>query len=117
MEDDHEIMDAILGEQEIEVKTKIWVEANREYLEQQEERKLAKEREAQDSGASVIKRKRKEKPQEDSQPILPTPASEAASQVPKRTSRKFNYDVFDSLVDNNAVLSVARNIQKAMDTH
>ncbi|KAG9304737.1 hypothetical protein G9A89_003911 [Geosiphon pyriformis] len=95
--DDDEIINVILTEQEIEIKTRIWWKENGQFMKELREKQI---RAAQNqSGRTKRKRNKKAKPNE--QEEFSSPAEAAKKMLTeKRLSKKINYDVLDSLFED-----------------
>ncbi|TIC26717.1 BRF1-domain-containing protein [Wallemia mellicola] len=89
--DESELDDMILGEDEVRVKERIWMEFNKDYLE-----KIALH---QATGQDQQKKPRRKKRKAKDQSAKPENAAEAASQVLKqrKISKKINYNALDGL--------------------
>ncbi|KAJ2702784.1 transcription factor TFIIIB subunit brf1 [Coemansia sp. IMI 203386] len=92
--DDDEVSNIMLTEDEVKVKTEIWDRENKDFMEERERKRLAKEAE---SGGRKRRRSTKKKvlvagatPLESAQNMLAT----------RRLSKKINYDVLGKLFDN-----------------
>nr|KAG5700900.1 hypothetical protein BaRGS_012307 [Batillaria attramentaria] len=95
--DDSELDKLLLSEEEVKVKTEIWMRDNEDYLIAQKEKEEKRLKEEQEMGSKPEKKKRKSKKK--------TPAVEAASAKEalamlfheKKLSNKINYDVLNDL--------------------
>lgn len=100
VDDDWDVQNALLTPKESEIKEEMWMEANKEYLEEQEAKK--KKREMDEKNGVVKprkKRKFKEKIVDDSIPA--SPAESAKQMLIKRGfSSKINYKALDHLFDD-----------------
>ncbi|EPZ36574.1 Cyclin-like domain-containing protein [Rozella allomycis CSF55] len=109
--DDDEVSTCLLNQFEIELRTNVWTDLNKDYLEEQmEKRKL--ETDTKD----VVKVKKPRKKREKKEPIEAATAEEAARQtLAKKFSKKINYDalsdMFKPVTPDSAINSP--NIQKA----
>lgn len=101
--DDSELDECLLGEDEIEVKTKLWMEENGEFMEKLKEReeKAALELEAKLKSEGFKKRKVKRK-----KVITPADSAEEAIHTmltERKLSTKINYDVLRDLAAEGGV--------------
>ncbi|CAB4004381.1 transcription factor IIIB 90 kDa subunit-like, partial [Paramuricea clavata] len=100
--DEDELDNFILTEPEVEVKTKIWMEENKDYLEKQKEKeeREAEEREKEEADPTKKKRRKpyKRKPKEKANSV-----GEAVEKmlIEKKISHKINYDVLRNLNKEN----------------
>ncbi|XP_028409719.1 transcription factor IIIB 90 kDa subunit-like [Dendronephthya gigantea] len=100
--DDDELDSFILADHEVEVKTKIWMEENKDYLEKQREKeeREAEEREREEADPNKKKRRKpyKRKPKEKANSV-----GEAVEKmlIEKKISHKINYDVLRNLNKEN----------------
>lgn len=114
MDTDKEILNAFLDEKEIELKTKLWMNENKDYLIVQEEKiRLLKEQEAMGLVKPITKKRKKRERQTNET----TPSIEISKQIlqVKKISKKFNYEVLDSLLGDKSVQSVANRIQREVE--
>eukprot|EP00048_Salpingoeca_helianthica_P012351 m.178698 g.178698 ORF g.178698 m.178698 type:complete len:533 (+) comp15360_c0_seq38:1038-2636(+) len=114
--DDDEINDAIMGEEEIKEKERVWNEMNKDFLEQQ----AAKEEQmVKDKEAGVVKRepkKRKRRPLRPSEPAAN--AEEALQQMlaQKKVSKKLNYAVLEGLTMPSGLSSNSNMVTLTLGT-
>ncbi|KAK9466302.1 Brf1-like TBP-binding domain-containing protein [Lipomyces arxii] len=97
--DDDEIQSFMLNDKEVEIKSRFWMELNKDYLEAQEEKRLKMEA---DEKAGIIRQPRKRKrnkPRDSTTENLPeTPAESAKAMLQKKAfSKKINYAAMDHL--------------------
>ena len=124
MDADLEVAHAVLSDEEIMVRTKLWMKANADFiLAQQERERLAQE--LADKG--ILKAPPKKRPRKSTSSTASsaagkaTPAatpSEAAKSMiaaTKKLSKKFNYEALDSLLQDTAVASLADMINHQVD--
>jgi hypothetical protein len=92
--DDDEIAAMILNEDEVSLKTKIWYNANKQYLEEMAIRRMVEKDKGGSSRRGKGYKKKKMPP--------PTSAAEAAKQmvVNKKLSKKINQAVFDDMFES-----------------
>lgn len=101
--DDDEVNSFILGEKEAEIKEQIWISMNRDYLIEQERKRIQIE---SDKKAGIYKeprKRRRTKPKEEDEEgsAVSSPAEGAKQMLQKRAfSKKLNYDVMQSLFKN-----------------
>ncbi|KAK2152254.1 hypothetical protein LSH36_334g04050 [Paralvinella palmiformis] len=98
--DDEELESFILSEKEVRIKTKIWMEANADYLREQKEKleREAKEREEEANKPEHKKRKRAQR-KHTSKHVEHSTAADAIKNMlqEKKISSKINYDVLKDL--------------------
>ncbi|KAF9301095.1 transcription factor TFIIIB subunit brf1 [Mortierella antarctica] len=98
--DDDEIENVILNEEEIKIKTQVWMELNKEYLQEQEEKRARIEMEKKMGIFNTKKGRKKGKKQQ-------PPSSSAAEagknilepKLPRQKSKKINYSALDTMDD------------------
>ncbi|KAJ7330777.1 transcription factor TFIIIB subunit brf1 [Desmophyllum pertusum] len=96
--DDDELDKCLLNENEIEIKTKLWMEENKEYLQKQKEKEEKEARDREEGNNQEPKKKRK--PYKKKVPTGPaSTAGEAIEKmlVEKKISSKINYEVLRDL--------------------
>ncbi|KAK9719514.1 transcription factor TFIIIB subunit brf1, variant 2 [Basidiobolus ranarum] len=119
--DDDEIRNVILDDEEVKVKTEVWTENNKEYLEQLEAKRKREELNQQLGINTKTHRKRRKK---SNKPTAPAETVvEAAKQMlnTKKVSKKINYAVLESLfedgtgknVDNKEMIIKAEKISQS----
>lgn len=111
--DDKEIDKLLLTEDEIKIKTEIWMEENKEYLLKMKEKEEEQKRKEEEESKSGIKRKKKTyKRKQKDRPICDT-ADEAIKTMlaERKLSSKINYDVLRGLrsEDKNQDFKVVKN--------
>ncbi|EDO28578.1 predicted protein, partial [Nematostella vectensis] len=94
--DDVELDKCLLTEDEIKVKTKIWMEENKEYLEKMKEKE---EQEAQDREQGIVKPEKKKRKYKSKNKQPASTAGEAIEKmlVERKISSKINYEVLRDL--------------------
>ncbi|KAG0057276.1 transcription factor TFIIIB subunit brf1 [Gryganskiella cystojenkinii] len=97
--DDDEIESVILNEEEVKIKTQVWMELNKEFLMEQEEKRARIEMEQKMGIFHSKKGRKKTKRQPPS-----TSAAEAGKNIlqpklPRQKSKKINYNALDSMED------------------
>ncbi|KAG0085768.1 transcription factor TFIIIB subunit brf1 [Podila epicladia] len=98
--DDDEIENVILNEEEVKIKTQVWMELNKEYLQEQEEKRARIEMEKKMGIYNTKKGRKKGKKQQ-------PPSSSAAEagksilepKLPRQKSKKINYSALDTMDD------------------
>ncbi|KAF9373969.1 transcription factor TFIIIB subunit brf1 [Podila verticillata] len=98
--DDEEIEGVILNEEEVKIKTQVWMELNKEYLQEQEEKRARIEMEKKMGIYNTKKGRKKGKKQQ-------PPSSSAAEagksilepKLPRQKSKKINYSALDTMDD------------------
>ncbi|EDV19499.1 uncharacterized protein TRIADDRAFT_62066 [Trichoplax adhaerens] len=112
--DDDEINEYLLDEKEVEIKTKVWTEENKDYLTAQLEKASRIDKDSNDKPESK-KRKRKYKRNQ-----LISPANSVGEAIEKmlaekKISSKINYEVLRDLTETNACTtsSVEKNSNSA----
>ncbi|KAF9585430.1 transcription factor TFIIIB subunit brf1 [Lunasporangiospora selenospora] len=99
--DDSEIEGAILNEEEVKIKTQVWMEFNKEYLQEQEEKRIRMEMEKKMGIFHTKKGRRKSK----RHPAGPAAsAAEAGKSIlepklPRQKSKKINYSALEMMDD------------------
>ncbi|CAG8439942.1 11419_t:CDS:2 [Acaulospora colombiana] len=99
--DDDEISNVILSEEEVKIKTQVWMDMNREYLKEVEEKR--KKQEIDRANGIGVRRvcNRARKGRSDEHSVASTPAEAARRLFEERNlSKKINFKVLDSLFDN-----------------
>ncbi|XP_068198534.1 transcription factor IIIB 90 kDa subunit-like isoform X2 [Antennarius striatus] len=93
--DDQEIDKYILNQEEVQVKTELWMKQNAEYLKEQQEKEERIKKEKEQGTYKEKPKKAKQK----KEPILASTAGEAIEKMleKKRISSKINYDVLRDL--------------------
>ncbi|KAF9434394.1 transcription factor TFIIIB subunit brf1 [Entomortierella beljakovae] len=99
--DDDEIENIILNEEEVKIKTQVWMEFNKEYLIEQEAKRLRIEKEKA-QGIYHNKKGRKKAKRTVMEP--PTSAAEAGKHIlqpklPRQKSKKINYSALNTMDD------------------
>lgn len=102
--DDEEVESMLLDVEEIAIKSRVWMTLNRDYLIEQENKRLKEQAEKKNDMYKATKRRRKGK--KDSSQIqsqrAPTSAAESASNMIQQRafSRKLNYSAIETLFKN-----------------
>lgn len=96
--DDAELDKCLLNEEEIEIKTKLWMEENKDYLEKQKEKEEKEAKEREEGNKQETKKKRKPYKKK-AQTGPANTAGEAIEKmlVEKKISSKINYEVLRDL--------------------
>ncbi|OLL24572.1 Transcription factor IIIB subunit [Neolecta irregularis DAH-3] len=99
--DDDEIESVLLNEREISLKTQVWMELNKDYLAEQEAKRLRNEADKKAGIDRQPKKRKRHRPKDSSHPDLPeTPAESAKLLIQKKAfSKKINYAALDHLFD------------------
>ncbi|KAF0419075.1 transcription factor TFIIIB complex subunit brf1 [Gigaspora margarita] len=98
--DDDEIRNIVLSEEEVKIKTQVWMDMNHEYLKEVEAKRKKQEIDRA-NGIGVRRHKRPRKGKNDDQTAASTPAEAARRLFEERNlSKKINFKVLDSLFDN-----------------
>ncbi|KAJ1812601.1 transcription factor TFIIIB subunit brf1, partial [Coemansia sp. RSA 2599] len=93
--DDDEVSNIMLTEDEVKLKTEIWDRENKEFMEERERKRLAKE-------AEIGGRKRRRSTKKKVVVAGATPLESAQNMLAtRRLSKKINYDVLGKLFDNS----------------
>ncbi|XP_025104657.1 transcription factor IIIB 90 kDa subunit-like [Pomacea canaliculata] len=95
--DDSELDKFLLSEEEVRVKTKIWMRENEDYLKAQKEKEEKKQKEQEEAGQKLEKKKRKHKKR--NQLTEASSAREALAMIiqERKLSNKINYEVLHDL--------------------
>jgi transcription factor IIIB subunit 2 len=98
----------ILTDAESEIKSQVWMSLNRDYLIEQEQKRLKTEAD-QKSGSFKTHRKRRRQPQKPKtqDPMeIEDPAKQAYDMLQQKSSKKINYDAVNSLFQKKPSSSV-----------
>ncbi|KAK9456581.1 Brf1-like TBP-binding domain-containing protein [Dipodascopsis uninucleata] len=97
--DDDEIQSFMLNEQEVEIKSQVWEQINREYLIEQEQKRLKFEADQKAGIVRAPRKRKRNKPRDSTTENLPeTPAESAKAMLQKKAfSKKINYAALDHL--------------------
>ena len=103
VDDDWEVQGAILDDHEVEMKEKIWTEFNKDWIRDQEMKRL---KAASDARLGIVKNQRKRKktkPRDSSAPDLAASPAESAKEMLKRRaySKKINYKAIEGLFEED----------------
>lgn len=97
--DDEELESMILTERESEIKQQVWMSLNREYLMEQEQKRLRAEQESNNGTAKPQRKRRraptKPKPQDPAN--AEDPAKQTYEMLQQKSSKKINYDAINTL--------------------
>ncbi|CAG8583053.1 2207_t:CDS:10 [Ambispora leptoticha] len=104
--DDEEVNNAILNEEEIKIKTKVWMTENIDHLRMVAAKKAKALRDQANGIGPSQKRKRPKKSKNNEQEEAATPAEAAKRMLTeKRLSKKINYEALDRLFESNPLIS------------
>ncbi|CAG8486999.1 8073_t:CDS:10 [Ambispora gerdemannii] len=104
--DDEEVNNAILNEEEIKIKTKVWMTENIDHLRMVAAKKAKALRDQANGIGPSQKRKRPKKSKNHEQEEAATPAEAAKRMLTeKRLSKKINYEALDRLFESNPLIS------------
>jgi transcription factor IIIB subunit 2 len=106
--DDEELKSMILTDAESEIKSQVWMSLNRDYLIEQEQKRLKAEAD-QKSGSFKTHRKRRRQPQKpktQDPTEIEDPAKQAYDMLQQKSSKKINYDAVNSLFQKKSSSSV-----------
>ncbi|KAH0608256.1 uncharacterized protein H6S33_002308 [Morchella sextelata] len=103
VDDDIEVMGALLGKDEADLKERIWVEFNKDYLREQEFKRLKRETDLRNGIAKPTKRRQKKRPRDStSEDLAATPAESAKQMLQRRSySKKINYKAIEGLFEDD----------------
>lgn len=103
IDDDPEIAVCLLTNKEAEVKEKIWTEMNREWIKDQELKKLKEQSDKRMGIFKGHKRRKKNKPRDSSAPDLAASPAEATKEMLSRRafSKKINYKAIEGLFQDD----------------
>lgn len=109
--DDEELDGFILTAPEVEVKTKVWMEENKDYLEKLKEKEL--EREAKEKEEGELNKKKRRKPYKKRPKEQVNSVGEAVEKmlIEKRISHKINYDVLRNLNKDNELEKPSKSVK------
>ncbi|CAG8663191.1 16692_t:CDS:2, partial [Funneliformis caledonium] len=100
LDEDEEVRNAILTEDEVILKTRVWMELNGEFLMEMEEKRKQQEIDRQ-NGIGVRRHKRPRKSRNNDLTVSSTPAEAARRLFEERNlSKKINFKVLDNLLEN-----------------
>ncbi|KAL7275085.1 transcription factor TFIIIB subunit brf1 [Rhizina undulata] len=102
VDDDDEVKAALLTQAESDIKEKIWTEYNKDYLREQEIKRLKAEVDARNGIIKQPRKRRKTKPRDSTSADLAASPAESAKQMLKRRtySKKINYKAIEGLFDD-----------------
>ncbi|KAK9475213.1 Brf1-like TBP-binding domain-containing protein [Dipodascopsis tothii] len=97
--DDDEIHSFMLSEQEVQIKSRVWMGLNQDYLIEQEKKRLKLEQDQKNGIIRAPVKRKRNKPKDSSMENLPeTPAESAKAMLQKKAlSKKINYAALDHL--------------------
>ncbi|EPX72458.1 transcription factor TFIIIB complex subunit brf1 [Schizosaccharomyces octosporus yFS286] len=97
--DDDEIQEILLDKEEVETKTQVWMELNKEYLAEEEAKNLKIQEDLKKGIVKQPRKRRKYRPKDStSDGLANTPAESAKEMMQQRTfSKKINYEALDML--------------------
>ncbi|KAK9328684.1 Brf1-like TBP-binding domain-containing protein [Lipomyces starkeyi] len=97
--DDDEIQSFMLSEKEVEIKSKVWMDLNEDYLKEQEMKRLKLEADQKAGIVRAPRKRKRNKPRDSTTENLPeTPAESAKAMLQKKAfSKKINYAALDHL--------------------
>ncbi|KAK9361304.1 Brf1-like TBP-binding domain-containing protein [Lipomyces starkeyi] len=97
--DDDEIQSFMLSEREVEIKSKVWMDLNEDYLKEQEMKRLKLEADQKAGIVRAPRKRKRNKPRDSTTENLPeTPAESAKAMLQKKAfSKKINYAALDHL--------------------
>ncbi|KAI9757924.1 MAG: hypothetical protein M4579_003260 [Chaenotheca gracillima] len=108
--EDPEVRDCVLSPEEREIKERIWVHENKDYLRDQQRKQLRKQMEERNGGARIVRRrKRKGRIGEGGDGSVASSPAEATKAMLERRgfSKKINYKVYDKLFGGSQASSRA----------
>ncbi|RPA89870.1 cyclin-like protein [Choiromyces venosus 120613-1] len=99
VDDDIEVQNALLTEEERDLKEKIWVEFNKDYL----LKRLKKETDVRNGIIKTARKRKKNKPRDsNSEDMAATPADSAKNMLMRRSySKKINYKAIEGLFEDD----------------
>ncbi|KAF8540413.1 cyclin-like protein [Trichophaea hybrida] len=102
VDDDWEVQGALLSEQEAEMKEKIWTEFNKDWIRDQEIKRLKAASDARMGIVKTQRKRKKNKPRDSSSADLAASPAESAKEMLKRRaySKKINYKAIEGLFDD-----------------
>ncbi|KAK9370723.1 Brf1-like TBP-binding domain-containing protein [Lipomyces kononenkoae] len=101
--DDDEIQSFMLSEKEVEIKSKVWMDLNQDYLKEQELKRLKLEADQKAGIVRAPRKRKRNKPRDSTTENLPeTPAESAKAMLQKKAfSKKINYAALDHLFNES----------------
>ncbi|KAF8253202.1 BRF1-domain-containing protein [Wilcoxina mikolae CBS 423.85] len=102
VDDDWEVQAALLNDQESEMKEKIWTEFNKDWIRDQEIKRLKAASDARMGIVKTQRKRKKNKPRDSSSADLAASPAESAKEMLKRRaySKKINYKAIEGLFDD-----------------
>lgn len=102
VDDDWEVQGAILNDNEAEMREKIWTEFNKDWIRDQEVKRLKAASDARMGIVKSMRKRKKTKPRDSSAPDLAASPAESAKEMLKRRaySKKINYKAIEGLFDD-----------------
>ncbi|KAK9239195.1 Brf1-like TBP-binding domain-containing protein [Lipomyces kononenkoae] len=101
--DDDEIQSFMLSEKEVEIKSKVWMDLNQDYLKELELKRLKLEADQKAGIVRAPRKRKRNKPRDSTTENLPeTPAESAKAMLQKKAfSKKINYAALDHLFNES----------------
>jgi len=102
VDDDWEVQGALLNDKEVEMKEKIWTEFNKDWIRDQEIKRLKAVSDARMGIVKTQRKRKKNKPRDSSSADLAASPAESAKEMLKRRaySKKINYKAIEGLFDD-----------------
>jgi transcription factor IIIB subunit 2 len=102
VDDDWEVQGAILDDKEVEIKERVWTEFNKDWIRDQEIKRLKTMADARNGIVKNQRKRKKNKPRDSSAPDLAASPAESAKEMLKRRaySKKINYKAIEGLFDD-----------------
>lgn len=102
VDDDWEVQGALLDDKEAELKEKIWTEFNKDWIREQEIKRLKAASDARMGIIKTARKRKKNKPRDSSSADLASSPAESAKEMLKRRaySKKINYKAIEGLFDD-----------------
>ncbi|KAA8896022.1 cyclin-like protein [Sphaerosporella brunnea] len=102
VDDDWEVQGAILNDQEVEIKERVWTEFNKDWIRDQEIKRLKTLADARNGIVKNQRKRKKNKPRDSSAPDLAASPAESATRMLKRRaySKKINYKAIEGLFED-----------------
>jgi transcription factor IIIB subunit 2 len=102
VDDDWEVQGAILNDKEVEVKERVWTEFNKDWLRDQEIKRLKTLSDARNGIVKNQRKRKKKQPRDSSAPDLAASPAESAKAMLQRRgySKKINYKAIEGLFDD-----------------
>jgi transcription factor IIIB subunit 2 len=102
VDDDWEVQGAILDDKEVEIKERVWTEFNKDWIRDQEIKRLKTMADAKNGIVRNQRKRKKKQPRDSSAPDLAASPAESAKEMLKRRaySKKINYKAIEGLFDD-----------------